>query len=311
MKFLETQIRGNWAEQYVSTLLANTGCLIRHVPQGQDSGIDLYCETILDGAPFHHFWCQVKWTSTIQEGSNQVHFRFTKKHLDYWIRQPIPVFMILVPASKKPRPPLFLFSPLRRRENGRNPRKSFLKLSSHSELMRFMKKQLPSEVALWDIQLGKVGYVRNSLKPNYTINFLAGSTPPHEDSLGRTLVYTLWRLSEDIIGEHVDFKTLRLRRGSSLKRKEVARRAQPYINTLETLVREKHIPQANYQVTFGLLRELKGLFAEAADFYREAISRIDGDPNLKPLDLDWRRRRAKWSRYLRRAVRKSRASRPA
>jgi hypothetical protein len=36
MVMTENQLKGNWAEQYISSRLAENGCLVRHVPQGHD-----------------------------------------------------------------------------------------------------------------------------------------------------------------------------------------------------------------------------------------------------------------------------------
>jgi len=52
MAITDNQLKGNWGEQYVASQLALEGCFIRHVTQGHDSGIDLYCEIIKDGTPF-------------------------------------------------------------------------------------------------------------------------------------------------------------------------------------------------------------------------------------------------------------------
>ena len=60
MKITDQQLKGNWAEQYIAAQLSSQGCLIRHVTQGHDSGIDLYCEKVKDGIPYLHFWCQIK-----------------------------------------------------------------------------------------------------------------------------------------------------------------------------------------------------------------------------------------------------------
>lgn len=60
MSFTDNQLKGNWGEQYIAAQLSSQGCLIRHVTQGHDSGIDLYCEKIINGEPLLHFWVQVK-----------------------------------------------------------------------------------------------------------------------------------------------------------------------------------------------------------------------------------------------------------
>jgi len=64
MSFTDNQLKGNWAEQYIAHRLAAEDCLVRHVSQGQDSGIDLYCEKLGEDqngkkVPYLHFWCQM------------------------------------------------------------------------------------------------------------------------------------------------------------------------------------------------------------------------------------------------------------
>lgn len=67
-------------------------CIVRTVGQGEDTGIDLYCEIV---APttlklFVHFFCQVKTTKGTLSRSR------IKKDLAYWADQPVPVFVFHV-----------------------------------------------------------------------------------------------------------------------------------------------------------------------------------------------------------------------
>jgi hypothetical protein len=102
------RLKGNQAEAIVSAWLSAT-CLVRPVSGGTDVGIDLYCESILGTSPFLHFWVQVKAipaASIVTEGGKQsASFRFDRKHLEYWDRQPIPVYALLVPFDGWPSPP--------------------------------------------------------------------------------------------------------------------------------------------------------------------------------------------------------------
>ena len=80
--------------------------LVRQVAEGTDIGVDLYCESVHEDQPFLHFWVQVKAIPasrirTIKE-SQEVYYRFSRKHLEYWDRQPIPVYAFLVPIDKWP-----------------------------------------------------------------------------------------------------------------------------------------------------------------------------------------------------------------
>lgn len=99
----DEQLKGNWAEQYIASKLAEQGCLIRHVTQGHDSGIDLYCETIKENSPFLHFWCQVKTSKNWKGKRKKISFpsNQSKNHKDYWLTQPVPVFIFLVPDLRR------------------------------------------------------------------------------------------------------------------------------------------------------------------------------------------------------------------
>ncbi len=69
---------------------------------GTDIGIDLYCESIVENNPYLHFWVQVKAIGekdiTKKDGVEFASYRFTRSHLEYWSRQPIPVYAFLVPV---------------------------------------------------------------------------------------------------------------------------------------------------------------------------------------------------------------------
>ena len=93
--------------------------LVRPVAAETDVGIDLYCETLEQGVPFLHFWAQVKTQepsplvgedkgdqkqhriNIIDDGARAT-YRFDGKDLEYWNRQPIPVFAFLVPDRNGP-----------------------------------------------------------------------------------------------------------------------------------------------------------------------------------------------------------------
>jgi hypothetical protein len=100
------QLKGNYAENLVAEWLSRV-CLVRPVASGTDIGIDLYCESVVGNKPFHHFWVQVKAITSkdisIQnnvETAKYSHFKLD--HLKYWARQPIPVYVFLVPINNWP-----------------------------------------------------------------------------------------------------------------------------------------------------------------------------------------------------------------
>ena len=99
------RLKGNYAQNLASTWLSWM-CLVRPVAEGTDIGIDLYCESIVDGVPYLHFWVQVKAipSSSIRvEGEERTaRYSFDRRHLEYWDRQPIPVYALLVPVDSWP-----------------------------------------------------------------------------------------------------------------------------------------------------------------------------------------------------------------
>lgn len=83
---------GNQGEHIVSAMLS-ANCIVREVGQGKDTGIDLYCE-ILNPETLElsiHFFCQVKTA----KGSSSLN-GVDERHLEYWGKQPAPVFVFVV-----------------------------------------------------------------------------------------------------------------------------------------------------------------------------------------------------------------------
>ncbi|MBN2117817.1 MAG: DUF4365 domain-containing protein [Anaerolineales bacterium] len=95
------QLKGNFAENLVAEWISRV-CLVRPVAVGTDIGIDLYCESLLENDPYLHFWVQVKAIGEkdiiTKDGIEVASYRFTRNHLEYWSRQPIPVYAFLVPV---------------------------------------------------------------------------------------------------------------------------------------------------------------------------------------------------------------------
>jgi len=106
------RLKGNYGATLVAHMLSQR-CLVRPVAEGTDIGVDLYCESVTeDGRPFQHFWVQVKTGSQVNVASDRLTAAcgFERKHLEYWERQPVPVFALLVPMSDwPPRPPEYIY----------------------------------------------------------------------------------------------------------------------------------------------------------------------------------------------------------
>lgn len=96
----ENRLKGNYAAAYVTSRLASK-CLVRTVSGDTDVGIDLYCETVQEGLPFIHYWLQVKSGNQckVSKDRSYASCTFDIQHLLYWSRQPVPVFVALVPVD--------------------------------------------------------------------------------------------------------------------------------------------------------------------------------------------------------------------
>ena len=94
----ENRLKGNEAAFRVAAWLAHS-CLVRPVAEGTDVGIDLFCETVdqLTQQPFLHFWVQVKAGRQVNVREGKATCSFTAEHIEYWSRQPVPVYAFLVP----------------------------------------------------------------------------------------------------------------------------------------------------------------------------------------------------------------------
>ena len=82
---------GNQGENLVSSMLSKY-CIVRGVGQGEDTGLDIYCE-VVDDQTLNlslHFFCQIKTS-----GEN-TSISIIEKDLEYWAQQPAPVFLLEV-----------------------------------------------------------------------------------------------------------------------------------------------------------------------------------------------------------------------
>src|ERR1035437_5277106 len=96
----ENRLKGHYGTALVMSRLSSE-CLVRPVAADTDVGVDLYCETVAENRPFLHFWLQVKAGDQcrLDAGAERASCSFEIEHLNYWARQPVPVFAALVPAE--------------------------------------------------------------------------------------------------------------------------------------------------------------------------------------------------------------------
>jgi Domain of unknown function (DUF4365) len=94
-------LQGNYAEHLAAQVLSRS-CLVRPVIGQTDVGVDLYCESVIDGQPFMHFWGQVKSSKAFTNEKQEVSCSYKTDSLRYWQRQPVPVLGFLVPLTWPP-----------------------------------------------------------------------------------------------------------------------------------------------------------------------------------------------------------------
>ena len=274
MPIKDTQLKGNWGEQFIASVLSSQGCLVRHVPQGQDSGIDLYCERVEAGEPFLHFWCQIKTSSKWNGKRKSVKYSPKQKHVEYWLKQPAPVFVFLVPDGRSDNgAPFYIcsaFSDLYR--------KSILKISSSIELDVFLNSYLRYESFLWDLKNGKVSHLKTPTF-QYIKKIPKGVTLPFEKKLQLSLLWTLHRLADDFLFD----ETIQIYfiNKANLNKNEVRRvkESQKYIKALEefvNLINDKHYH--NYE-TIGMYYELENKIRKAKKYYKHSLYLLELDPN--------------------------------
>jgi len=104
-KKYKNNIKGLSGEALVSLILINSQqCYVRQVTSQTDIGIDLFCETINEKINYH-FWIQVKSGKQVKwivnSGNPIIVFQSIQtKHIKYWLKQPVPVFLCGVTEEK-------------------------------------------------------------------------------------------------------------------------------------------------------------------------------------------------------------------
>lgn len=285
MTITDEQLKGNWAEQYIAANLASKGCLIRHVTQGHDIGIDLYCETTT-GDEHLHFWCQIKTSKNWKGKRKHLSFKPPKRHKDYWLTQPVPVFIFLVPDLRDGQNiPYYICNAINLLDG--NKINSDCKIENHDDLAKFLNKYLVFQTYLWDIKDGKVSYLKNP-KNEYTKQFPSAIAHEFEPELLRSLLYTLWRLSQDILFQGINPKDLLNKYTLNNDEKKRFETAKPYMKALEILVLDKNDEQWQNYATMGVYYELEKDYNTSIECYEKSLSIINSDKNLNKNEDPWK-----------------------
>lgn len=162
VKYVENMRKGKLGECYVAYILSKY-CVVRNIPSGTDVGIDLYCETILNDAPFLHFWVQVKTHKKDTDGKERIY----KKHLEYWERQPVPVFVFSIILNESMEPEkIYIFNitkwSIEKKEENKERNlielESILSFTPNDErnLKKFIKETVPETYVLMKLKEGLI-----------------------------------------------------------------------------------------------------------------------------------------------------------
>ena len=290
MVITDEQLKGNWGEQLIAANLAAEGCLIRHVTQGHDSGIDLYCETVKDNIPFLHFWCQVKTSKKYCGKKEKVPYTPIKKHREYWLTQPVPVFIFLVPDLRDEKnipenKPYYICRAFDLRYN--ETIKSFLKIES-SEVSKFLNIDLALETLIWELKDGKVSHLKTP-ENDYTKKYLSGIVQEFEPEVLSSLLNTLWRLSQDILFHGISPNNLLKKDTLNNDGKMRFETAIPYIEALEILMVGKNDEQYQNYATMGVYYELKKEYNKSLEYYEKSLSIINTNSNINKNEDSWKK----------------------
>lgn len=168
----KSQIIGSRGEMFIAFLMSQF-CLVRPVANGTDVGVDLYCEALLDGVPHSHFWVQVKTAKN--KLNKKMHFEV--KHLEYWARQPIPVYIFFVSENRMGSDKFkiniinlsekFISEPYIDTKMKTKPLSADLMISSVRELEHFVLNYVPETIARLFLRDGVIFPIRKTVHEQY------------------------------------------------------------------------------------------------------------------------------------------------
>lgn len=175
----DNRLKGNYGAAVVMTILSSR-CLVRPVGADTDIGVDLYCESVATNAPFLHFWVQVRAGVQCKVSGESASIRVDWKQVHYWGRQPVPVFVALVPTEWPPEstPRAYIVDLTRALMfdvSAPDPPDGSIVLGSHRQLAlgddeglkAFIERDVPIATARLEIRHGMIGTMRTP-EPNYS-----------------------------------------------------------------------------------------------------------------------------------------------
>ena len=278
------RLKGNNAAAVVAARLS-ADCLVRPVSADTDVGIDLYCETVegqeSSREPFLHFWVQVRGGAQcrLTDGGAAASCSFDKNHLEYWFRQPVPVFAALVPDAgwHASTPTIYVIPVSTLLLYGISALGQSVSLQSEfvwafddrRSLQIFLTEIVPAATAQLDCRKGLVAAIPQ-LSPGYI-----RTTPPipvarFQDEITQQIRSTAAR---SILQLHLQ--------------RALGGKMAPFRRRMEGLLTQ-YVDDGHWETHMarGLASHADGRYSEAVVFYQAAAASIKGDPNVSGLP-DW------------------------
>ncbi len=291
----ENKLKGNYGEYLVMQRLSRH-CLVRPVASGTDIGIDIYCESVDKNQPFLHFWIQVKTGSKHQIKDGFTSCSFDKKHLEYWIKQPVPVFAAIVPLTWPPEIDVDIYIINLTKyliENDINKKNKQVRIKSdyvwkHNDkdsIEDFLKEVVPTTTAFLDLKKGILSEIPSSIQ-QYT------------RKIPNTPVIKFWNEIENRIRITAAMSII-----NESVNKEFYSTNADFIKKMASIIKvfkdDEH--QENFYA-LGKYYHLEKDFKTAIEYYQRALKSIDDDPKNIIQEERWKKEYAKISDNLKLAV---------
>ena len=265
----DNRLKGNFGAAYVSARLSAYS-LVRPVAADTDIGVDLYCESVYMGKPSHHFWMQVKTGKQVPElKDGTVSCSFEREQLEYWQRQPVPVFAALVPMEW----PLSILPTIHianvtehlLQKNPALTIRSAMKWEpdDHEAVERFLYSDLPTTAARQYCQRGMVAPI-DSISESYEQII----PPVPAEQYSKKISYQIEKTAAFSI--------------ISLWRREKLYSERTFRMLLANIL-EQFVPDwGNWEIYFalGLNNHADAKFAQAIEEYERAKKSIERDPDI-------------------------------
>lgn len=260
-----SQINGNKGEALISYLLSHY-CLIRQVSSGTDVGVDLYCESIVENQPGHHFWIQVK-------ASASGRFKSLKgADIAYWRRQPIPVFVFQLRLEESTSENSFDVRAINLTEefikNGPTLGNSLGTISPQQihnlgELGKFVKEIVPKTIARRAMLDGVIIPVK-TIENEYLKTYYGEDCHKFEKDIFTQVGRAARFLIQDIL-------SIKGSNQLTEKRKHAERILETY---------QENSGKWDFHYYYGLSKFTDDFFAVAEDAFRRALNKIETDSRI-------------------------------